>query len=685
MKKALLSFSFFLMIFLFMGSSNLSAQTLKNPLLEFCTGTWCQWCPCGDITIENLLAAHPNLIPLAYHGPAGQDPYSIFPGNEIIGMMGFSGYPTATVNRVSALGDYTTWTSKVNAQVNDSATVSIDIQRSFNETTGELNATVEVTALENLTGQFKYNIVLTEDSLIYNQVNNGNCVSGGQNWQHDWVVRAMVNGAAGENLNAGSTWNTGDMISKNVTYSVPLTYNFDKCNLVVFVYKQNSPMYLAELQQAEQITLVSPDYVATIAFSSSDVISQPNSSAEFSVTLRNDGLMDDTYDISASLNGPGGWTGEYTTSNGTFNFGETDAVFIASGDSASVSVSVNPNGIQGSGETELQFSSQTDPGTMAIAHLKNVTTTGVNYLVIDASGSGYGDIANNSLESLNFQTHAVVSSSALEDPNVDLSNFYCIVWSAGIHTPVLTTNSLAALQGYLDQGGRLFIEGQNFGEDIFETTGQSQFAQDFFHNYLHAEYNGPNGFSFLIKGIAGDVIGDGMQFVLNDVYLRNPDWIAPLDANANSIFQYLNGPNIAGIRTEINDYRIVYTAFGIEQITDQAIADTLMSRAINWLMDGIVITGTEQQPIVNTFSLNQNYPNPFNPSTTINYTIIENANVSLKVYNVMGQEVAQLVNQKQSAGVYNIQFDASALASGIYFYKLTAGDFVAVKKMTLLK
>ncbi len=351
MKKALLSFSFFLMIFLFMGSSNLSAQTLKNPLLEFCTGTWCQWCPCGDITIENLLVAHPNLIPLAYHGPAGQDPYSNFPGNEILGLMGFSGYPTATVNRVSALGDYTTWTSKVNAQVNEVATVSIDIQRSFNEITGELNATVDVTALENLTGQFKYNIILTEDSLIYNQINNGNCVSGGQNWRHDWVVRAMINGSAGEDLNTGSTWNSGDLISKNVTYNVPLTYNPDKCNLVVFVYKQNSPMYLAEVQQAEQVTLVSPDYVANISSSSSDVISESNSPAEFSVTLRNNGLMDDTYDISATLNGPGGWTGQFTTSNGTFNFGETDAVSVISGDSTTVTIMVNPNGNLGSGET----------------------------------------------------------------------------------------------------------------------------------------------------------------------------------------------------------------------------------------------------------------------------------------------------------------------------------------------
>jgi hypothetical protein len=683
MKKALLSISSFLMLFLLLGSSNLYPQQLKNPLIEFCTGTWCQWCPCGDVTIEDLLDAHPNLIPLAYHGPAGQDPYSNFSGNNIIGLMGFSGYPTATVNRASALGDYNSWTSKVNSQINEQATVTIDIERTFNDITGELSATVNVTPLVDLTGQYLYNIVLTEDSLIYNQVNNGACVPGGTNWRHDWVVRAMINGAPGESLNSTSPWTTGDMITKNVNYNVPLTYNFDKCNLVVFVYKQNSPMYLANVQQAEQITLVSPDYVATISSSSSDIISESNSPAEFNVTLRNDGLMDDTYDISATLNGPGGWTGQFTTSNGTFNFGETDAVFVASGDSTSVSVMVDPNGIMGSGETELEFDSQNDPGTMVVVHLRNVTSTGVNYLVVDASGSGYGDIVNNTLENLDLQTHAVVSSSALEDPSVDLSNFYAIVWSAGVNTPVLTTNSLAALQDYLDQGGKLFINGQNFGEDIFD--GQSQFAQDFYHNYLHAEYSGPNGFSYLINGIAGDVIGDGIQFVLNDTYERNPDWIGPLDANANSSFKYLNGPNIAGIRTETPDFRVVYTAFGIEQITDQAIRDTLLSRAMTWLLEGVVVNADDELPVANTFQLDQNYPNPFNPSTTISYTLAENTNVSLKIYDVMGQQIAQLVNEKQTAGVHNVQFDASALATGMYFYKLTAGDFVSVKKMTLLK
>jgi hypothetical protein len=88
-------------------------------------------------------------------------------------------------------------------------------------------------------------------------------------------------------------------------------------------------------------------------------------------------------------------------------------------------------------------------------------------------------------------------------------------------------------------------------------------------------------------------------------------------------------------------------------------------------------------PIV--FALEQNYPNPFNPNTTINYDIPTASNVTLKVYNMLGQEVAVLVNGTLNAGRYNATFNASRLASGVYIYRLEAGSFTSVKKMMLLK
>jgi hypothetical protein len=88
---------------------------------------------------------------------------------------------------------------------------------------------------------------------------------------------------------------------------------------------------------------------------------------------------------------------------------------------------------------------------------------------------------------------------------------------------------------------------------------------------------------------------------------------------------------------------------------------------------------------LNNFELEQNYPNPFNPSTNISYKINKAGNVSLKVYNVLGTEVATLVNEYKPAGNYTVRFNASNFSSGVYFYKLTAGNYSEIKKMTLLK
>lgn len=93
----------------------------------------------------------------------------------------------------------------------------------------------------------------------------------------------------------------------------------------------------------------------------------------------------------------------------------------------------------------------------------------------------------------------------------------------------------------------------------------------------------------------------------------------------------------------------------------------------------------ESDILVTEYSLEQNYPNPFNPTTQISYQIPDNEFVSLKVYNSLGQEVRTLVNNYQSSGYYNINFDGSELSSGIYFYRLTASNYVETKKMLLTK
>ena len=98
-----------------------------------------------------------------------------------------------------------------------------------------------------------------------------------------------------------------------------------------------------------------------------------------------------------------------------------------------------------------------------------------------------------------------------------------------------------------------------------------------------------------------------------------------------------------------------------------------------------VTSVTEECSLVVDYSLSQNYPNPFNPKTKIRYTIPQTAIVMIKVYDVLGNEIAILVNEEKPKGNYEVEFDGSDLASGIYIYQLRAGNFIETKNMTLMK
>ena len=111
-----------------------------------------------------------------------------------------------------------------------------------------------------------------------------------------------------------------------------------------------------------------------------------------------------------------------------------------------------------------------------------------------------------------------------------------------------------------------------------------------------------------------------------------------------------------------------------------------------WILRDVENTTTSinENNLTEQFQLYQNYPNPFNPSTTIKYAIPSLANdnlrtVLLKVYDILGNEVTTLVNEIKSPGNYEVQFDASNFSNGVYYYKLSSGNFVQVKKMMLLK
>jgi hypothetical protein len=114
-----------------------------------------------------------------------------------------------------------------------------------------------------------------------------------------------------------------------------------------------------------------------------------------------------------------------------------------------------------------------------------------------------------------------------------------------------------------------------------------------------------------------------------------------------------------------------------------------ISSRINWMNNNMIGEPTSVNRnndfLPDRFSLSQNCPNPFNPSTRIKYQVSRISQVSLKVFDVLGNEIATLVNEEKPAGSYEVEFYVSNLAGGIYFYRMNVHDFVYTKKMILLK
>ena len=91
----------------------------------------------------------------------------------------------------------------------------------------------------------------------------------------------------------------------------------------------------------------------------------------------------------------------------------------------------------------------------------------------------------------------------------------------------------------------------------------------------------------------------------------------------------------------------------------------------------------EEETIPTVFKLEQNYPNPFNPSTIIKFAVPERSNVLLKIYDLLGEEVITLVNEEMEAGWYRREFNASGYSTGVYIYRMQAGNYISTKKMIL--
>ena len=266
-----------------------------------------------------------------------------------------------------------------------------------------------------------------------------------------------------------------------------------------------------------------------------------------------------------------------------------------------------------------------------------------------------------------------------------------IFWNVSWGFPALTRSDVQLLMDYLDQGGRLFIAGQDIGWDIHDAYGSSNFrkAHIFYNEYLGSHYDADNSQVYSLEGVPGDPIGDSLQFSLNNVYSLFPEVISTYTDSAVGFIRYSGTNKFAAIRNTNGNFRTVYLGFGLEQMDSAEMQENLISRSIAWLSlpTGIRSTGPA---VVKKLALYQNYPNPFNPSTTITFQLPRAMQVELTIFNLLGQPVRHLLQEKRPEGSYRVKWDGTddyghPLPSGIYFYRLKTPSGQMQRKMILLR
>jgi photosystem II stability/assembly factor-like uncharacterized protein len=163
----------------------------------------------------------------------------------------------------------------------------------------------------------------------------------------------------------------------------------------------------------------------------------------------------------------------------------------------------------------------------------------------------------------------------------------------------------------------------------------------------------------------------------------NTGWIGGYTSTGNSNIARTTNGGVNWSYQNMGGTQIINGLCFTDAMTGWAVGfNGVILKTVTSGVTGVQNIGTE---IPSSYSLGQNYPNPFNPTTNVKFSIVKAGDAKVVVYDVQGREVQTLVNEKLNAGTYEVRFDGSMLTSGVYFYKMTAGNFIETKRMVLIK
>lgn len=688
------------------GQSIVTAnQQYKSVILEELTGIHCTYCPDGHVRAQGIKDNNPGRVVLinihagSYAVPsAGEPDYRTPDGDAIDALADPSGYPAGSINRqVFAASDNNTamgrgsWEVSANSVLAELSPVNVGATTSYNAGTREITIDVEAYYTANSPAATNYiHIALLQDTLLGPQIggttyNPTNYI--GPDYVHSHMLKDMITPLWGDAI---STTTLGALYTNQYVYTIPADVNGEiidptRCNIAVFVSETQENIYTGielDIDGGANTGNSAPYYGGFSNLNPAVLEGVIADTSDFSFNMNSAlaGANDFVFQLTSNV--PVDWDGYYSV-DGTDHFA-TDTISITGGTPANILIRAIPGTTKAVGSYTMTMWPLADP--TATSSQQVYVIFGITDLIVSGTGSwGDGGSYNWDQEyrdGLTFATNTafdVTSAYVMKEAQnsnalTGVNNLYMnIAWTF----PSFTDDEATAMMAFMDNGGNVFVAGQDIGWDIMSGAGNGNaVTQNLFTNYFNSTYvaDGAAANNQLTAVAADGIFGTVANSAIVDMYGGNiyPEELTPING-ASAIFNYNgNAAKTGGVRFTNGTYKMVYMGIGMEMVQTVAVKDEIIKLAHDWFYG--LITGVEMDAELNDGVVL--YPNPSNGKFNLNIT--KDGKYDVTVLNLVGKVVFETqVNKIPSTTT----IDLSNVASGVYLVKLNNGKEIISKKI----
>ncbi|MBC8047189.1 MAG: Omp28-related outer membrane protein, partial [Fimbriimonadaceae bacterium] len=607
------------------------------------------------------------------------DPMYDFNASESDAMVSYYG----VVGVPDIYADGISYASPVNITqdvVNDLTTFSSPIRVIVTETTtgSTRDVHIEVQTVGTVpAGTYKIKAAVAEHLIDYGSAPGSNGETEFPN-----VFRESLTGTSGGSITLASE---GSSVEFDYSYELVAEYDADETYVIAWVQNSSTKEILN--------SGATGDPEVEVVNESENIFTEAGGMFESSVINLSDANADITITLDAQQ--PGDWTASLMY-DGT-DYGDEANVVSNANSTLPLHVHVMTGSSSGIGSYTVTVTRDDDPSLSPMV-LRYYTIQDVTDLIVNnnagfGDGSPYGTWENEVYYEEGLSSAGIITSGMTTD-NVfvagmkgnalgDVENiYYNVGWTFPALTKDATRNYLA---DFMDNGGNLFISGQDIGWEIdYYADNGLPAAKNFYEDYLHASFVNDDAGSDELTAIASDIwFGTTASSTIDDgVYPANfyPELIEPADEDGYAIFSYEgNDDDVAGVRSETDDYKTVYLGVGLEQIADEAVRNQILDLTYQYFkgeIEGIDFDNAMQNVLGNAS------PNPATDVTTITINNLNNA-MTLQVTDVTGKIIKTATI---AAGASQYQLNVNDLESGMYFYYLTDGNnATSAQKLNVIK